>query len=161
MTVDLVDGQRPWGLVVGRNPFIRHAKLSSPRAVPALSTAVQENLRHIAAQVAGGGVRGAESQDFDLRYRMARVKQVLHAHGLAESMFFARARSSDLEILRGGGRWARTAKIELDAAMATPLGEAEAKVNAQALHRPSRRLETIRKVGPDAQEKMTPLCAPQ
>ena len=163
MTVDLVDGQRPWGLVVGRNPFIRHAKLSSPRAVPAVSTAVQENLRRIAAQVAGGGVRGAESQDFDLRYRMARVKQVLHAHGLAESMFFARARSSDLEVLRGGGRWARTAKIELDAAMAMPMGEPEAGMSAQALHGSSRRLgaETIHRLGLGAQEMATPLCVPQ
>lgn len=108
-------------------------------------------------------MRGAESQDFDLRYRMARVKQVLHAHGLAESMFFARARSIDLEVLRGGGRWARTAKIELDAAMAVPVGEAEAGMSAQALHGPSRRLgaETIHRLGLGAQEMATPLCVPQ
>lgn len=134
MTVDLVGGQRPWGLVVGRNPFIRHAKLSSPRAVPAVSATVQQNLRCIVAQVAGGGVRGAEFQDFDLRYRTLRVKQVLHAHGLAESMFFARARSNDLEVLRGGGRWARAAKTELDAAMALPTSDAETE--AELFQRP-------------------------
>lgn len=120
MTVDLVGGLRPWGLVVGRNPFIRQAKLSAPRAVPAASVLAQQNLRRIVAQVAGGGVRGAEFQDFDLRHRAARVKQVLLAHGLAESMFFARARSIELDALRGGGRWARLARTEIDAAMAMP-----------------------------------------
>lgn len=118
MTVDLVGGQRAWGLVVGRNPFIRHAKLSAPRAVPALSAAIHQNLQRVVAQVSSGGVRGTEFQDFDLRHRAVRIKQVLHAHGLAESLFFARARSSELEALRGGGRWARAAKPELDAAMA-------------------------------------------
>ena len=123
MTVDLVGGQRPWGLVVGRNPFIRHAKLSAPRAVPAVSPAIQESLRRVVAQVSSGGVRGAEFQDFDLRHRAVRVKQVLQAHGLTESMFFARARSSDLEALRGGGRWARLAKAQLEAAMELPTAD--------------------------------------
>jgi TPR repeat protein len=130
MTVDLVGGHRPWGLLVGRNPFIRHAKLSAPRAVPAISDVVQESLRRVVAQVAGGGVRGAEFQDFDLRHRMVRVKQVLQAYGLAESMFFARARSSDLDALRGGGRWARLAKVELDEALALPEGGTEASQGA-------------------------------
>jgi hypothetical protein len=130
MTVDLVGGHRPWGLLVGRNPFIRHAKLSAPRAVPAISDAIQESLRRVVAQVAGGGVRGAEFQDFDLRHRMVRVKQVLQAYGLAESMFFARARSSDLDALRGGGRWARLAKVELDEALALPDGGTEASQGA-------------------------------
>lgn len=125
MTVDLVGSQRPWGLVVGRNPFIRHAKLSAPRAVPAISDSVQQNLRRVVAQVAGGGVRGAEFQDFDLRHRMVRLKQVLQAHGLAESMFFARASSNELDVLRGGGRWARMAKAELDETMALPGGAAD------------------------------------
>lgn len=120
MTVDLLDGLRDWGLVVGRNPFIRHARLSAPRAVPAVSASVLQELRRTVAQVAGGGLRGAAFQGFDLRHRTVRVKQVLHAHGLEESMFFGKARSSDLDVLRGGGRWAREAKAELNAAMELP-----------------------------------------
>jgi hypothetical protein len=118
MTVDLPTGMRPWGLVVGRNPFIRQARLSSPRAVPATSLSALEGLRGVVAQITAGGVRGASSQDFDLRHRALRIRQVLAAHGLEESMFFAKVRSRDLDVLRGGARWARSVKSALDDAMA-------------------------------------------
>jgi len=36
MSVDIVAGLRPWGLVVGPNPSIAQAKLAAPRAIPAL-----------------------------------------------------------------------------------------------------------------------------
>ncbi|MDR7336200.1 MAG: hypothetical protein ACT6S0_00440 [Roseateles sp.] len=118
MTVDLVAGQRPWGLVVGRNPFIRHIKLSAPRAVPAVSVEVQQKLARMAAQVASGSMRGTDLQDIEFRHRAVKLKQVLDAHGLPESLFFAKARSNDLEVLRSGGRWAHMAKADVDAAMA-------------------------------------------
>ena len=37
LSVDPVEGRRPWGLLVGRNPFITQARLSAPRAVTALT----------------------------------------------------------------------------------------------------------------------------
>lgn len=122
MSVDLVAGQRDWGLLVGKNPHIRHIKLSAPRAIPAISAAVQSRLREIVVQVASGGVRWADFQDMELRYRAVRIKQVLDAHGFPESLFFSKARSNDLEVLRNGGRWAHMVKAELDAALSTSEG---------------------------------------
>ena len=96
----------------------RKARLSSPRAVPATSLSALEGLRGVVAQITGGSVRGTSSQDFDLRHRALRIRQVLAAHGLEESMFFAKVRSRDLDVLRGGARWARSVKSALDDAMA-------------------------------------------
>ena len=117
MTVDVVEGMRPWGLVVGKNPFIQHSRLSAPRAIPALRATTLQTLRRCAGQLAGGVVQSSSPKDLELRHRAARLKLVLDSHGLPESLFFAKATSDALDALRGGARWARLAKSQLDAAM--------------------------------------------
>ena len=117
MTVDIVEGLRPWGLVVGKNPFIQHARLSSPRAIPALSSSTLQTLKRSAGYLADGGVQGSGPRDVELRHRAARLKQALDNHGLSESLYFAKASSDALDAMRGGPRWARQVKLQLDAAM--------------------------------------------
>lgn len=117
MTVDVAEGMRPWGLVVGKNPFIQHARLAAARAVPALNASTLQTLRRCAGQLAGGGPQGTAPKDLELRHRAARLKQALDSHGLQESLFFAKASSDALDALRGGPRWARLTKAQLDAAM--------------------------------------------
>lgn len=117
MTVDVVTGMRPWGLVVGKNPFIQHARLAAPRAVPALCASTLQTLRRCAGHLVGGATHSSAPKDLELRHRAARLKQALDSHGLSESLFFAKASSDSLDALRGGPRWARIAKAQLGAAM--------------------------------------------
>lgn len=117
LSVDPVEGRRPWGLVVGRNPFIAQARLSAPRAVPAITAQALRNLDSAAAffeQARGDG----HAFEGDLRRRSVRQRRVFERLSLSESMFFASASSSILEAFRLGPKWAFRAKQPLALALA-------------------------------------------
>jgi len=117
LCIDPAEGLRPWGLVVGRNPFITQARLAAPRAVPALSAAALEAARR-AASLFGQGRGQGEGAEGDLRKRSARQRRVFERHGLEEELFFAEASSMTLEALRLGPKWAFRARQPLQAALA-------------------------------------------
>ncbi len=113
LSVDPVQGLRPWGLVVGRNPFIVQARLSAPRAVPAVDGAAQQVAERAATlfrQIPAGG---------DLRVRSLRQRRLFERLGLAETLFFADASASVLDTLRLGPKWAHRTRAPLSLALAT------------------------------------------
>jgi TPR repeat protein len=117
LSVDPVEGLRPWGLVVGRNPFIVQARLSAPRAVPALgATALQaaERAAALFRQLRGDGA----SAEGDLRNRSLRQRRLFERLGLDEALFFADVSSMTLEALRLGAKWAHRARQPLNDALA-------------------------------------------
>jgi TPR repeat protein len=117
LCVDPADGLRPWGLVVGKNPFISQIRLSAARAIPALSAAAMDVARR-AASFFGQASRDAQAFEGDLRRRSLRQRRAFERHGLDESMFFANASSMTLEALRLGPKWAFRAKEPLQLALA-------------------------------------------
>jgi hypothetical protein len=105
LTVNPAEGARPWGLVVGRNPFISQSRLSAPRAIPALSSDTTARLRSAAGQFSH--VReDNRSIEGDLQQRSRTLRLTLERLQLEESMFFADASSEVLDTLRLGNRWA-------------------------------------------------------
>jgi hypothetical protein len=118
LCIDPVEGLRPWGLVVGRNPFITQSRLAAPRAVPALGAAAQAAAREAASLF--GHARGkGEAAEGDLRKRSARQRRAFERHGLDDEMFFAEASSMTLEALRLGPKWAFRARAPLQMALAS------------------------------------------
>lgn len=115
LCVDVVDGQRPWGLVVGRNPFIQQVRLSAPRAIPAVNAAAQQALQQ--AVTLYGQARGAAGEG-DLRTRSLRQRRLFERLGLDEALFFADASATTLEALRLGSKWAWRARQPLSEALA-------------------------------------------
>ena len=117
LCVDPADGMRPWGLVVGKNPFITQIRLSAARAIPAMSSAAMDALKR-AASFFGQASRDAMAFEGDLRRRSLRQRRAFERHGLDEGMFFATATSMTLEALRFGPKWAFRAKEPLQMALA-------------------------------------------
>lgn len=117
LSVDIVAGYRTWGLVVGTNPFIMQARLSAPRAVPALTAQALERLRRSAAFLEQARQDGAPFEG-DLRKRSVRLRHLLDRHGGDEPMFFADASSTTLQSLRLGSKWAFHARQPLRSALA-------------------------------------------
>jgi TPR repeat protein len=112
LSVDPAEGLRPWGLVVGRNPFVVQARLSAPRAVPALDAAAQQVAERAATlftQIPAGG---------DLRVRSLRQRRLFERLGLSEAVFFADASASVLDTLRLGPKWAHRTRAPLSLALA-------------------------------------------
>ena len=117
LSVDIVAGVRSWGLVVGPNPFIVQSKLAAARAVPALTATAGQNLRRSAAFLQqarqdGGAVEG------DLRKRAMRLRRMLESYRVDEALFFAEVRSTTLDALRQGTKWAVRARQPLRLALA-------------------------------------------
>jgi TPR repeat protein len=117
LTVDPVDGLRPWGLVVGRNPFIVQARLAAARAVPA-SRAEALDVARQAAAFFGRSRLGPAPVEGDLRARSLRQRRLFERMDLEESMFFSDATSMTLESLRLGTKWAFRARQPLTQALA-------------------------------------------
>ncbi|MFT3718894.1 hypothetical protein [Pseudorhodoferax sp.] len=116
LSVDPVEGRRPWGLVVGRNPFITQARLSAPRAVPALQAAALQNLARAAAFFEPSRGEG-DAFEGDLRRRSLRQRRAFERLGLSDALFFAEASSTQLETLRAGPKWAFRARRPLELAL--------------------------------------------
>lgn len=117
LCVDPAEGLRPWGLVVGKNPFITQIRLSAARAIPAMSAAAMDAARR-AASFFGQASRDAQAFEGDLRRRSLRQRRAFERHGLDESMFFSSATAMTLEALRLGPKWAFRAKEPLQLALA-------------------------------------------
>jgi TPR repeat protein len=117
LCVDPVDGLRPWGLVVGRNPFISQARLSAPRAIPAVDDAALAVARRAAALFAQAAGEGAAAEG-DLRNRSLRQRRLFERLGLDEAMFFSDATAMTLDALRLGTKWAHRARAPLSEALA-------------------------------------------
>jgi TPR repeat protein len=117
LCVDPAEGLRPWGLVVGKNPFISQIRLSAARAIPAMSESAMGAARS-AASFFGQSSRNAQAFEGDLRRRSLRQRRAFERHGLDESLFFANATSMTLEALRLGSKWAFRAREPLQLALA-------------------------------------------
>jgi TPR repeat protein len=117
LCVDPAEGLRPWGLVVGKNPFITQIRLAAARAIPAMSAAAMDAARR-AASFFGQASRDAQAFEGDLRRRSLRQRRAFERHGLDESMFFSSATAMTLEALRLGPKWAFRAKEPLQLALA-------------------------------------------
>ncbi|WP_280154409.1 hypothetical protein [Piscinibacter sp. XHJ-5] len=117
LCVDPAAGLRPWGLVVGKNPFISQSRLSAPRAIPATSEGALVIARE-AASFFGQARRDTLAIEGDLRRRSLRQRRAFERLGLDEAMFFATASSTTLESLRLGPKWAFRAKQPLRMALA-------------------------------------------
>ena len=88
LTVSPADGMRSWGLVVGRNPFVSQRRVSSPRAIPAISEEAMQALRAAAVFFAPDR-HHAGVLEGDLRNRSRIQRRTFKRHpGLPESMFF-------------------------------------------------------------------------
>jgi TPR repeat protein len=116
LTVDPCGGERAWGLVVGRNPFIAQARVSAPRAVPAVTRRALQDLHTAAAFFARAGE--SEGYEGDFRRRSRRQRGIFEVRGIDERLFFAVASSARLDSLRQGPKWALRSKAALRTALA-------------------------------------------
>jgi TPR repeat protein len=112
-----VSGLRPWGLVVGKNPFISQIRLSAPRAIPALTAQSLEHLRSVAEFFSRAGA-DASRYEGDLRRRSLNQRRLFAKLGLDEAMFFAVASSVALDSFRLGTKWAFRVREPLKMALA-------------------------------------------
>ena len=117
LSIDPVQGLRPWGLVVGRNPFVAQARLSAPRAIPAPNEEALDVARR-AASLFTQARHDAMATEGDLRRRSLRQRRAFDRLGLDESLFFADASAADLDALRLGAKWAFRARGPLNLALA-------------------------------------------
>lgn len=117
LCVDPVDGLRPWGLVVGRNPFISQVRLSAPRAVPAITGEASQTAQRAAGFFGQLRGEGAPAEG-DLRARSLRQRRLFERLGLDEAWYFSDATSMELESLRLGAKWAYRARQPLRQALA-------------------------------------------
>ncbi len=117
LSVDPVAGLRPWGLVVGRNPFIAQVRLSAPRAVPAVDAAALAVACRVAAFF-GQAQADAGAAEGDLRARSLRQRRLFDRLGLDEALFFSDASAMTLDTLRLGAKWAYRARQPLSEALA-------------------------------------------
>lgn len=120
LSVDPAAGLRPWGLVVGQNPFIMHARLSSPRAVPAISEEALSCAVSAAALFRDGNAVN-DSVEGNPRKRAMTLRRVFDRLELKEAMFFATANSSERDALRIGPRWAHKTRHTLKLALSEHL----------------------------------------
>lgn len=117
LSVNPAQGRRPWGLVVGKNPFVVKMRLAEPRAVPATSDAAMDCLVR-AATMFGGDDADAALGEAPLRARSLQQRRLFERLGLQESMFFASATSQQRDTMRVGTKWAQKQRHTLQMALA-------------------------------------------
>ncbi|CAC9693666.1 Uncharacterised protein [Delftia tsuruhatensis] len=106
LSVNPSAAMRPWGMVVGRNPFVAKARLCEPRAVPAVSEHARECLEMAASMFS---VERQESVVLEgsLRVRALQMRRLFQRLQLQEGVFFASASSHEREAMRVGTKWAK------------------------------------------------------
>lgn len=116
LSINPPNASRPWGLMVGKNPFISKISLSEPRAVPAVSNRA---LECVEAAVSMFAREDGElvSMEGSLRARAQQQRRIFLRLGIDEDLVFARATSHQRDALRIGTRWAQRQKSILDQAL--------------------------------------------
>lgn len=116
LSIDPVHAIRPWGIVVGPNPFVTKARLSAPRAIPGLTVQALASAREASVLF---GARAQQSAQFEgtFRQRSANQRRLFERLGLDESLYFSAASSSEREALRIGSRWAHRCRTVLRLAL--------------------------------------------
>lgn len=117
LCVDPVKGLRPWGLLVGRNPFVSQVRRAAPRAVPARRAQALEELQRAALLFAQALSDDAPTEDH-FRRRTIQQRRLFARLHIDETLFFAQATSTELDVLRQGPKWAHRAKDDLEEALA-------------------------------------------
>lgn len=97
---------RPWGMLVGRNPFVAKALLGEPRAVPAISGHAHQCLEMAAAMFSPERHQSVLLEG-SLRVRTSQMRRLLQRLQLPEGVFFASASSHQREAIRVGTKWAK------------------------------------------------------
>lgn len=118
LSVDLVEGRRSWGLVVGPIPFVAQPRLAAPRAIPAMSPEAVDRLSRAAAVFERANRRTLVGKA-DIRKRQKRLRILLERHGADERWFFSSASATALHSLRSGPKWAFVAQDHLREALAS------------------------------------------
>lgn len=108
---------RPWGMVVGKNPFITKMGLSEPRAIPAVSTQALKCVEAAASMFSQNG-NEFESIEGPLRSRALQQRRIFQRLDIVDDLFFAKATSFQRDAIRIGTRWAQRQKSILDQALA-------------------------------------------
>jgi TPR repeat protein len=116
LSIDPANANRPWGIVVGPNPFVTKARLSAPRAIPGLTAQALSSAREASILF---GARPQESAHLEgtFRQRSANQRRLFERLDLDESLFFSAASSSEREALRIGSRWAHRCRSALRLAL--------------------------------------------
>ena len=105
LTVNLTEGVRSWGLVVGPNPYIVQRRLSGPRAIPALSEEILSRLRDARDHFSKVTV-DSNNLEGDLRQRADARRYAMRKYKPIENMFFSKVDSLTLETFKKGPMWA-------------------------------------------------------
>lgn len=116
LSINPSNASRPWGLMVGKNPFISKISLSEPRAVPAVSNRALECVEAAASMFAREDGE-LVSMEGSLRARSQQQRRIFLRLGIDEDLVFARATSHQRDALRIGTRWAQRQKSILDQAL--------------------------------------------
>lgn len=119
LIVDPLGDARPWGVVVRRNPFIAHERVSAGRAVPALDRHALEFLASAATVFAGDAADHARREG-NWRQRVSRLRKALCEAQVDECLFFAQGQSGTLDSYRSGPKWAFRCKELLVRALSAP-----------------------------------------
>jgi len=101
-----VTGGRPWGLVVGCNPFVGKGRSSSARAVPAVNEIALRSLNEAILLFSSMSTEDPCANESLLRQRSFELGQLINRLCLNESFYFARPSSAAERAMKLGPRWA-------------------------------------------------------
>lgn len=115
LSVNPASGRRPWGLVVGKNPFVVKMRLSEPRAIPAVSAQALQCLEQAAVMFGAGDTAVVEGSP---RARSLQQRRLFERLGLRDDLFFSSATSQQRDVIRVGTKWAQRQRETLQLALA-------------------------------------------
>lgn len=115
LSVNPASGRRPWGLVVGKNPFVVKMRLSEPRAIPAVSAHALQCLEQAAVMFGTGDAAVVEGSP---RARSLQQRRLFERLGLHDELFFSSATSQQRDVIRVGTKWAQRQRETLQLALA-------------------------------------------